>query len=171
MARALLLRARMTTAAAQAVKPTPSRLPLVLALVGVNLAAVAGLAAYVVLGATPAASADAPAPSSDRTREIGPLVEFESMVVNLAAGDDYEPRYIKVTFQIEASNAEDAAMVAGRLPAIRDHVLRHLAGRDAESVSGGANVELVRAELIAGIREVTGEGAVRDIYFTEYLVQ
>jgi flagellar basal body-associated protein FliL len=168
---------------------------LVIGLVGLNLAAVTAAGAYLFL--TNGAAARAPAHHDDESgegeheasdeedegddegdeededeeeeRELGPLVEFESLVVNLA--DSGAGHYLKITFQLELRSDEVAEHVETHMVPYRDRVLAYLGALSVEAVSGAEGGLALRENLLALAREVFGRRAIRAIYFTELLVQ
>lgn len=157
-----------------AVKPAApaNRNTLVIGLVVVNMLGMLGLGAYLVLstraGAQPPASAEAEEPDPSE-EEVGPLVEFESMVVNL-----HEPtsdHYLKLTFQLELSSEEAAPQAEAHMTPFRDAVLMYLTSLSVEEVAGPDGARTVRERLLELAHETMGEHTVRHLYFTEYLVQ
>lgn len=152
----------------------------VLALGALNFLAVAGLGAFLVLRPPAGGGAAAPAEGEHGAaasehhegehHELGPLVEFESMIVNLA--DPGGSRYLKVTFQLELSSEEEAAGVEHHLVPVRDRILTHLGSLSVADVTGPDARTHLREQIVTLANEALGGGeAVRSVYFTEYLVQ
>lgn len=147
----------------------------VLALVGTNLLGMMGLGAYMVMSS---GSSSAPAEheaeheDDDEGEEhtLGPLVEVETIIVNLA---DPGQHYLKMTAQFELDAAPEALEhVESHMVPIRDRVLSYLSSLVVAQVTGGERREEVRAELVRIANEALGEeDMVRNVYFTEYLVQ
>ena len=105
----------------------------------------------------------------DAPHEMGPLVEFESMVVNLH--EDTSDHYLKITFQVELTNEELAAEAEGRMVPFRDATLMYLSSLTVAEASGPENALAVRTRLLDIARRTLGRRTVRHVYFTEYLVQ
>lgn len=164
----------------------PARNWLLIALVAVNMLGMVGLGAYLVLrpssGAAPAAAhggedaehddedeEEEEEEEEDGEHEMGPLVEFESMVVNLRAPTT--DRYLKITFQLELRNPEQLEHVETHMPAFRDAVLMYLTALSIEEVQGAQNAALLRDHLLELTRSTLGRRTVSHVYFTEYLVQ
>lgn len=105
----------------------------------------------------------------DAPHEMGPLVEFESMVVNLH--EDTSDHYLKITFQVELTNEEVAAEAEGRMVPFRDATLMYLSSLTVAQASGPENALAVRTRLLDIARRTLGRRTVRHVYFTEYLVQ
>jgi flagellar FliL protein len=175
-------------APAGATKPSaapPKRNVVLIALVAANMVGMLGLGAYLVLGSGGApAHAEAAGDEEEGDEEegdeeegdeeegeheMGPLVEFESMVVNLRA--ETTDRYLKLTFQLELRGEDQLEHVETHMPAFRDAVLMHLTSLTIENVQGAENALHLREQLLAMARQVFGRRSVSHVYFTEYLVQ
>lgn len=173
--------------AAGATKPSadaPKRNVVLIALVAANMLGMLGLGAYLVLGSGGSdAHAEAAADDEEEDEdgeeeegdeeegehEMGPLVEFESMVVNLRAPTT--DRYLKITFQLELRGEEQLEHVETHMPAFRDAVLMHLTSLTIEDVQGADNAVRLRDHLLEMTRGTFGRRVISHIYFTEYLVQ
>ena len=158
---------------APAVKPAPPRRNLLLgAVVAINMLGMIALGTYLALLGRASAAAEAPASAPaepEEPEEVGPLVELESMIVNLA--EERGDRYLKVTLQFELRGPDDAEPVEARLVPVRDAVLSHLSTLHIADVHGEGRMAAVRDHLLTIVNERLGEARVRRLYFTEYLVQ
>jgi flagellar FliL protein len=161
----------------------PKRNVVLIALVAVNMLGMLGLGAYLVLSGPSHSAAeeesvdeegdgeegDGEEEGDDAEHEMGPLVEFESMVVNLEAPTT--DRYLKLTFQLELRDPEGAEHVTTRMPAYRHAVLMYLTSLSIEDVQGAEHAVAVRDHLLELTRETLGRRTVTHVYLTEYLVQ
>jgi flagellar basal body-associated protein FliL len=176
----------MAEATAPAVKPTvPQKRNIALVALGVlNLLGLLGVGGYVLVtrgqAARPGEHGDAGGHGEDEASDdegedeehegtMGPVVEFESMVVNLR--EPSTDRYLKLTFEIEAASEEAVEHIEQRMPRFRDRVLMHLTALTLDDVRGSGNATVLRDHLLEMGREVFGRRNVRRIYMTEYLVQ
>jgi flagellar FliL protein len=144
-----------------------SKLPLVLGLV---LALVLGGAGFyatwsgLILGGDSHDSAHADAP--------GPLtgiafVPLETMVISL--GSESGSRHLRFTAQVEvADNA--AADVALLSPRILDVLNSYLRAIDIAAIEDPQAMATLRAQMLRRIQIVTGEGRVRDLLITEFVL-
>ncbi len=164
---------------------------LVLVLVLVNLLAVGGLGAFVVLGQGGAAGASEggeseaqstappapPAPTAGATGvaapsapgQVGKLVEFRPIVANLK--DPGAGRYVKVTLWLEVPGEEHAARLEELRVPIRDAVLVYFTEMEVERTVGAEAKEAIRKELLDRITQVVGPGLVTRVFFTEFVIQ
>ena len=174
-------------APAGATKPSaapPKRNVVLIALVAANMVGMLGLGAYLVLGSGGASThaegaeeeedeeeedGEEEGEEEEGEHEMGPLVEFESMVVNLRA--ETTDRYLKLTFQLELRAEDQLEHVEMHMPAFRDAVLMHLTSLTIEDVQGAENALHLGEQLLAMARQVFGRRSVSHVYFTEYLVQ
>lgn len=171
---------------APAVKPAaagPKRNVFLIAIVAVNMLGMVGLGAYLVLGQQGGHAAaqteegdeegddelDEEDGEEEGEAEVGPLIEFESMVVNLEAPTT--DRYLKVTFSLELRGEENVEPVTARMVPYRDAVLMHLTSLTIEQVQGADNAALLRERLFEMARATFGRRSIRRVYLTEYLVQ
>ncbi len=160
---------------AAAVKPAApgNRNVLLIALVATNMLGMLGLGGYLVLSNRAGAQAPdetaAHAHEHEAPEEMGPLVEFESIVVNLRdSGTDH---YLKLTAQVELASEDAAPLAEAHMTPFRDAVLMYLTSLTLSDVQGPDGARAVREHMIELATETMGEGTVRHIYFTEYLVQ
>lgn len=182
-------------AAAQTAKPAApaggNKNVIVIALVAVNMLGMLGLGAYLVFGGSAGAQSrdesaqaegdDEEADAEDEgegdgeeegghaPHEVGPLVEFESMVVNL--NEASTDRYLKLTFQLELTSPEMTERAETHMAPFRDAVLMYLTSLHATDVSGPEHAIAVREHLLEVANQTMGRRTVRHVYFTEYLVQ
>jgi flagellar protein FliL len=169
--------------AVKAAAPPGNKNALLLALVGMNLVGILGLGAYIALAAPTAsaspgeegghggghASGGHGDEEEEEEGEAGPVVEFPTLVVNLA--DEEGSRYLKMTFQMELATEEAKEHVEPRIPRLRDAVLSYLSGLHAAEVRGSTHMAEVRDHLQELTIERMGEEHVKRVFLTEYLVQ
>jgi flagellar protein FliL len=143
-----------------------SRLPI---LIGAVLALVLGgggfYAAYagLILGA----HADAGHPGDMAALPDIAFVPVDPVVVSL--GDVAANRHLKFTSQLEVETAR-AAEVTLLLPRILDVMNSYLGAVDPQTLEGNSAIVRVWAQLLRRIQIVTGEGRVRDLLITEFVL-
>ena len=104
----------------------------------------------------------------DETRIIFPL---EAFIVNLMDKTGSGRRYLKVGIELEIGGEEDALILKGNTPQLKDTILLLLSSqtfKDINSLEG--KLELKQA-LVSRINHVLGDAIVNRIYFTEFVVQ
>jgi flagellar FliL protein len=94
---------------------------------------------------------------------------METFVVNL--NDPSGKRYLKTNIALEYMTEEMGEELKHRLPQLRDLILLLLSSKslnDIQTVDG--KLEL-RRELIQRINQVLTSGKIRNLYFTEFVIQ
>ncbi|WP_309664852.1 flagellar basal body-associated FliL family protein [Tabrizicola sp.] len=143
-----------------------SKLPLV---IGVLLALVLGgggfYATYtgLLFGHTEAAkSHDAPGPLTGIA-----FVPLEPMVISL--GPDAGSKYLRFSAQVEVVDSA-VADVTQLSPRILDVLNSYLRAIDSSSIEDPSAMARLRAQMLRRIQIVTGEGRVRDLLITEFVL-
>lgn len=174
------------TAAAEA-KPAKKGAPIVLIVVVallVVLLAIVGIIGFMLMGsapteqeiaqATPAAqpSKRPTAPQGSRGSDysnIGVMYPLEPFTLNLLT--EGGARYIKCTMQLEQSTELLQPELEKKMAIIRDVVIRTLTSKTFEEVSTSKGKERLKDELVSKINEILIDGFVKNIYFTDFVVQ
>lgn len=147
---------------------------LVLLLVG------GGLAAYFLLGSDsqPAAGQNtqnsatqqnSPAKRSTNNLSIGPMYPMSQFVVNLLS--EGGSKYLKVSLDIELGSEELSAEMDQKKSLIRDIVIRALSSKTFEEVSTMKGKDRLKDEIVKDINQVLSDGQIRNIFFTDFVVQ
>lgn len=100
---------------------------------------------------------------------MGPVVEFDPFIVNLDEAG--QTRYLKTTLQFEMSNAQAAAETKSRTVAIRDLVITYLSSLNFTQTQGQVNKEIIRTSIIKRVNTLIKEGEVKNLYFTDFVIQ
>lgn len=153
---------------------------LIFALVGVLLLAGVGAGAYyfgasrgITAAAAPAdpavAEAAAVAAAEAEAGKLGPLVELKDFIVNIL--DEQETRYLKASMTLELTSPETVAEVEQRMPQVRDAVILLIGSKTFGELGDLQGKLQLRAELGAQINQFLKVGKVKNIYFTDFVVQ
>lgn len=106
----------------------------------------------------------APLPS-----HVGVMMEIGTFTVNLADKD--VDAYARVSITLELSDEKVRQEVEKRLPIIKDAIIDVISSKTSSFVKTPEGRENLRLELIKRINTILFEGGVRNIYFTEFVVQ
>ncbi len=152
---------------------------LILAIVGVLLLAGVGAGAYFfgasrgaaasAAPADPAVAAAAAAAAEAEAGNLGPLVELKDFIVNIL--DQQDTRYLKASLTLELTSPETAAEVEQRMPQVRDAVILLIGSKTFGELSDLQGKLQLRAEMGAQINKFLKAGKVKNIYFTDFVVQ
>jgi flagellar protein FliL len=143
-----------------------SKLPI---LIGFGLAVLLGGGGFYATYSGMVLAAHAPM-THDETVEEMPQIAFvpiDSVVISL--GQTADNRYLKFTSQLEVATAQ-AAEVTVLLPRILDVLNSYLSAVDPRSLESQSALVRIRAQLLRRIQIVTGEGRVRDLLITEFVL-
>ncbi len=148
---------------------------LVLLLVG------GGLAAYFLLSGSNEAAADATAPQTKamptkritkRSTDyltIGPMYPMSQFIVNLLSENG--TRFLKTTIDLEMDKPELSAELDKKKPLIRDIIIRVLSSKTFEEVSTMKGKSRLKDEIVSKINDVLADGQIKNIFFTDFVVQ
>ena len=150
--------------------------PLKLILIGVIVLVLAG-AGFVAwqLFLTPAADdmgADAiPAVGQEADLEdaMSETYAMETFVVNL--NDPGGKRYLKTNIELEYVSETLGEELARRLPQLRDLILLLLSSKSLDDIQSVDGKIALRRELIQRINQTLTSGKIRNLYFTQFVIQ
>lgn len=109
------------------------------------------------------------APEEEERETIGEIYALEPFVVNLA--DPAGKRYLKIQIEIELENLRALENAERATPRLRDTVIMMLTAMSFEEVMTPEGKIRVRDELLERFNVVMRPDRVRNIYFTEFVVQ
>ena len=111
------------------------------------------------------------APDTEAVKEIevGAMFDMDPFVVNLnEAGGK---RYLKSKIEIEYVGDNVRIELTSRLPQLRDAILLHLSSKSLDEIrSVDGKIELKNA-LIKRINQALKQGKIRNLYFTQFVIQ
>lgn len=150
-------------------KAGKARTPVVvLAMLLLNLGAT-GFGVFTLVQMPHADAAKVEAPVSPTAEVTGPVVALEPFVVNL--DEPGNPRYLKVTLQLEVADPKAAESFEKSKQVARDVVLRHLSGLTLKDTLGAQAKDTLRDGLMKDLGDVLGPGRIRRMFFQEFVVQ
>lgn len=103
------------------------------------------------------------------TDTVGEMFSLEPFVVNLA--DPQAKRYLKVTISLELESPEAVERIKRVVPKLRDMVIILLTSLTFEEVMTPEGKVQIRDELLERFNQILRPDRVRNIYFTDFVVQ
>jgi len=100
---------------------------------------------------------------------MGPTKKLETFIVNLA--DKGGERYLRVSMNLELEKEETVEVVGKILPKIRDAILMILPTKKYEDIGTVEGKSALRNEMLTKINELMKPEKIKNIYFTEFVVQ
>lgn len=107
--------------------------------------------------------------ASGNGRVIGQIVPLESFVVNIS--DRERDRYLKLKAELELSAPEVSDELDQRMPQVRDLIISLLGSKSFEDVRTIEGKNFLREEILLRINALLVSGAVKRVFFTEFVVQ
>lgn len=132
--------------------------PLLLILIG------GGVGAYFFLFSKKDKKEELPAQS-----KVGIMMDVGVFTVNLADKD--KDAYARIAITLELSDEKVRQEVEKRMPIVKDAIIDVISSKTSSFVRTPEGRENLRLELIKRINTILIEGGVRNIYFTEFVVQ
>ncbi|MBU4316020.1 MAG: flagellar basal body-associated FliL family protein [Proteobacteria bacterium] len=102
-------------------------------------------------------------------KKLGPIQSLEPFIVNL---DDPKLRkYLRVTIDLELTDTKSVQLITDRLPQIKDAILSILPSKHYEEITTVEGKSALRIELIKAVNSFFDKEQVKNIYFTEFVIQ
>ncbi len=113
--------------------------------------------------------AEAPKPTVS-PEAVGVMYKLEpAFIVNLA--DPELTMYARVSLTLEVSSPEVIMEVQKREPIIRDAIIEILSNKTSRELRSPEGREQLKLEVIKRVNTILVQGGVRNVYFTEFVVQ
>jgi len=120
-------------------------------------------------GATKGKSSEVHAEEEPEMESIGPVIDMDPFILNLADRDQL--RYLKVSIKLQLDRPEIETDFEDKLPAIRDALLVLLTSKESRGLRTVEGKMLVRDEIGGRINSIMKRGKVRQIFFTDFIIQ
>lgn len=141
-------------------------------IIGIVVVAVIGAVAAYALGVFSKSIPDAGKDDAEQATPVksaGPLVALKPFIVNLADEDDN--RYLKVTVELEVKDASVEAACEERAAKIKDVMISLFSSKTFDQIRDIKGKIKLRQEITTRLDEILGTKAIRQVFFTEFIVQ
>ncbi|MBU0768450.1 MAG: flagellar basal body-associated FliL family protein [Proteobacteria bacterium] len=108
---------------------------------------------------------------ANKTEKVSIICPINSFVVNLLDKQNVGKRYLKVTIQLEVGKEEDKLLIENHNPQLRDTILLLLSSQTLKEINTMEGKLELKQALLSRMKQILGDGVVRSIYFTEFVVQ
>lgn len=95
------------------------------------------------------------------------LFALDPFVLNLAE----QGRFLKVSMQLELTDEASQASANERTPQLRDAFITLVSSKSADSLSSPEGKFQLKDELLLRANQAIGKDVVRNLYFTEFIMQ
>ena len=106
-----------------------------------------------------------------RNEEVSIVCPLNSFVVNLQDKRGVGKRYLKITMQLEVGKEEDVLVIGNHNAQIRDTILLLLSSQTLKEINTMEGKLELKQTLLSRMKQILGDGVVRRIFFTEFVVQ
>lgn len=109
------------------------------------------------------------ASSTSNGVDLGAIIELKPFIVNLA--DPGGNRYLRVVISLELENADVEKEIDARRPQIRDTILTILSSQTRDDISYTEGHQRLKSIIAASINQFLTTGAVKSVFFSEFVIQ
>ena len=103
------------------------------------------------------------------TENVGVMFDLGTFVVNLADPDI--ERYLKVSVVLELKDQKVQAEAQKRLPEIKDAITTLLLTKRSSEIRTPEGIEFLKEEIAKRVNAILPLGGVKNVYFTEFIIQ
>jgi flagellar protein FliL len=147
-----------------------SSMKLVIILLVVVLLAGGGVVGWMMMRGDKAASGpEVGSEAASQEVDEGISYPMDTFVTNLA--DQGAKRYIKVKIVLEYTDAKLGDELKQRLPQLKDVILSLLGSKTLADIQEMGGKVALKMELIRQINQILKTGKIRNLYFTEFVIQ
>ncbi|HET6419112.1 MAG TPA: flagellar basal body-associated FliL family protein [Geobacteraceae bacterium] len=111
--------------------------------------------------------------SSQKVEKVSPetltIFTLEPFIVNIYDGQDL--RYLKLRVEMELANAEAKNELTARQAQIRDSILSILTTKTFQDLQYLQGKNQLKQEIMASVTRIVSQGKIKQIYFTDFVVQ
>jgi len=111
-----------------------------------------------------------PAKIAEAVSSVPIFIDLPEMVANLNSSP-HKPSYVKVVARLEVSSPEDLERVKQAIPRLQDLFQTYLREMHPDELRGAAGTYRLREELIDRASIAAAPARVKDVLFTELLIQ
>ena len=98
------------------------------------------------------------------------FLQIPNMIVNLNSPDG-QPRYLRLSVQLELNSAADLASVEGVMPRVVDQFQTYLRELRIKDLRGSQGIYRLQMELLSRVNAAAYPVEVKDVLFQEILIQ
>ena len=110
-------------------------------------------------------------PETKKEKKVSIVCPLKSFVVNLQDKKGVGKRYLKITMQLEVGKEEDVLLIGNHNAQIRDTILLLLSSQTLKEINTMEGKLELKQTLLSRMNQILGNGVVRRVYFTEFVVQ
>ncbi len=154
-------------------KPKKSKKFLLMIIVAALILAGAGVAGFLILKKGSAQKEKDPTAKKEevvelpKEKEKAILIQLDPFILNLS-----EPgRFVKLTVHLEVKNEKIQQYVNNRMPKIRDSIITLVSSKSADVLATPEGKFQLKDELLLRVNQAVEKDLIKNIYFTEFVIQ
>jgi len=101
--------------------------------------------------------------------KLGPVMELDPFIVNLSGAGGRN--YLKMEISLELDNAAVQTEIDNKMPRIKDAILLLLSSKSFEEVQQAEGKLMLKNQIIARLNKFLTSGTIKNLYFTNFVVQ
>lgn len=102
-----------------------------------------------------------------KEKEKAVLIQLDPFILNLS-----EPgRFVKLTVHLEVKNEKIQQYVNDRMPKIRDSIITLVSSKSADILATPEGKFQLKDELLLRVNQAVEKDLIKNIYFTEFVIQ
>lgn len=105
----------------------------------------------------------------EKMPKVGPIFDLEPFIVNLE--DQKDTRYLKAKLSLELKGQKATEELNKRLPQIRDIMIEVLSSKTYSELATLHGKEHLKNEIMIRLNSILKTGTVRNVFFTEFVMQ
>ena len=140
------------------------------------LLVIGGLVAYFLLSSNPKQDDTQQPPKQEVKKhkvkeltQMGPIYPLDPFTVNLVSSN--ADRYLKCKINFELDSPQLQQEIDKKLPAIRDMIISILSSKSVEEIQTAKGKEKLKEEIKRKVNSILVTGEIRNVYFTEFVIQ
>ncbi|MCX7913345.1 MAG: flagellar basal body-associated FliL family protein [Thermodesulfovibrionales bacterium] len=112
-------------------------------------------------------SKEGSAQKTEKSKTKSAMMPLDPFILNLAE----HGRFLKLTIQLELSDAANQPLATERIPQLRDAIITLVSSKSAESLSSPEGKFLLKDEILLRANQAVGKDIFKNLYFTEFVMQ
>jgi flagellar FliL protein len=121
--------------------------------------------------AAPAEGEHGAAPAGEHGGAGGAFIEIPPMIVNLSSEDGEDPRYLRLSVQLELKDPSKKPEVEAIIPRVVDQFQTYLRELRVQDLRGSAGIYRLQMELLWRVNQASAPNEIKDVLFQEILIQ
>lgn len=101
----------------------------------------------------------------------GAFIVIPPMIVNLNSEEDEDPRYLRLSVQLELKDPSKKAAVEAIIPRVVDQFQTYLRELRVQDLRGSAGIYRLQMELLWRVNQAAAPNEIKDVLFQEILIQ